>query len=167
MVVMVCRAARATGSDARTTGRAAEQDGAGAALAFAAAVFGAGEAEFIAEDREQRRVWRIKHGVALAVNGDFEGRRHTGTVAGGDQFTRPCEREPRRYAPSEIFGHKESILAYLICARRSVGGRVEASPPHMVEVSKSRSWRRRGVAVVGLQRLRRSCDRGRRRLRGR
>ena len=38
------------GSYARTTRRAIEQNGAGAALAFAAAVLGAGEAEMVAEN---------------------------------------------------------------------------------------------------------------------
>ena len=53
MVVIFAPAARGDGHIAGARGRAVDQHGAGAALAFAAAVLGAGEIEAIAQDREK------------------------------------------------------------------------------------------------------------------
>lgn len=51
---------------------AIHEHGAGAALAFAAAVLGAGEFEVFAEDLQERSVWFGSDRVALAVDGEFK-----------------------------------------------------------------------------------------------
>lgn len=60
----------AGGSEAGGDGFAVEEDGAGAALAFAAAVLGAGEAEVFAEDVEEGAVGGGGEVMGLAVDGD-------------------------------------------------------------------------------------------------
>ena len=56
---------------------AANQNGAGAALAFAATVLGAGEAELVAQNLEQRRFRVEPDIVSPAVDFELELRRHT------------------------------------------------------------------------------------------
>jgi hypothetical protein len=51
---------------------AVDEDGAGAALAFAAAVFGSGEGEFFAEDTEQGSVGSDIDTVASGVHVEFD-----------------------------------------------------------------------------------------------
>ena len=59
-------------SDAGTAGDAVEENGAGATLTFAATVFGAGKAEFIAKEGQQRRVGIGLSGPFAAVNDEFD-----------------------------------------------------------------------------------------------
>jgi hypothetical protein len=67
----------AEGELAGTAGRTADQDRAGAALPFSAAVFCAGEAEFIAENGEEAGVWVGVDWVFPAVYFQFEWRSHS------------------------------------------------------------------------------------------
>ena len=60
----------------RTPGRSADQNRAGPALPFSAAVLAAGQAEFIAEDRQERCVRRIVDCMSLAIDFEFDGLRH-------------------------------------------------------------------------------------------
>ena len=52
-------------------GRAIDEDGASAAMAFATAVFGAGEPEFVAEDPEQEAVRVELDPVMLLIDDEF------------------------------------------------------------------------------------------------
>jgi hypothetical protein len=61
------------GSDALTI----EENGAGAALAFAAPIFSAGELEVLAKDVEERAFRISGDGVGTAVDREFESRIHT------------------------------------------------------------------------------------------
>ena len=66
----------ADGDLAGTARRAGDEHGASAALAFAAAVFCAGEAEVVAENVQQRRVRGVMNGIFLAVYFKCDGVRH-------------------------------------------------------------------------------------------
>ncbi len=65
-----------------------EQDGAGAALAFAAAVFRPGEAEFPAQDAEQAAVAVGVDGVGRAVDVQFLDFRHDLPLIGRSAISR-------------------------------------------------------------------------------
>ncbi len=56
------------GSEAGSNGLAVEENSAGAALAFATTVLGAGEVEVFAEDLEEGPIWRRIERVGLAVD---------------------------------------------------------------------------------------------------
>ena len=56
------------GSKAGSNGLAVEEDSAGATLAFATAVLGAGEVEVFAEDFKEGPVWSRIEGMGLAVD---------------------------------------------------------------------------------------------------
>ena len=68
MVVIFAPATAATGVAQERVGLAVEQHGAGAALAFAAAVLGAGQVEAIAQDGEKRLVFGSGDGKTRAVD---------------------------------------------------------------------------------------------------
>ena len=70
MVVIFAPAASETSVWQELDGLAVEKDGAGAALAFAAAVFGAGEREAVAQDGEQGFVAGRVDGHLCAVDGE-------------------------------------------------------------------------------------------------
>ncbi len=55
----------------------ADQDCAGAALAFATAVFGAGQLQVLTQHVEQRAFWIGRDGPGLTVNGESNGFFHT------------------------------------------------------------------------------------------
>jgi hypothetical protein len=66
----------AEGKLAGTARRAADQDRAGTALPFTAAVFCAGESKFVAENGEEAGIWIGVDWVFLTVNFEFEWRSH-------------------------------------------------------------------------------------------
>lgn len=77
------------GKLAGTARSAVDKNGAGAALAFAAAVFRAGKAEFLAEDVEESGIAGGGDRVALAVDVELDGVGHTGEMlAGGEENSR-------------------------------------------------------------------------------
>jgi hypothetical protein len=61
------------GRDARSHGLAVQQDGAGAALAFPAAVLGAGQFQFFAQDIQQRPLRISGDSSGLPVDSESDG----------------------------------------------------------------------------------------------
>jgi hypothetical protein len=72
----------ADGNLARASRLATNQNGAGAALPFSAAIFAAGETKLVAQDVKERSIRGVMDRIPLAVHFDFECVRHAGSSEG-------------------------------------------------------------------------------------
>ena len=95
MVVMCAPSACRKGTRQELTRSPFEEDGAGAALAFAAAFFGAGEVEVLAEDVEEALDRGRGDGAGLAVYRAGEGDGVCGLPGLGHGWAM-CHRSPMR-----------------------------------------------------------------------
>src|SRR6185436_20807931 len=122
------------GSHAGRDGFAIEQDGAGAALSLATAVFGAGKMKLLAQDIEQRAIWISGDGARFAVHFQVEGLFHgyaKPTNPGSVRLITLRVAECKEKSPQ-----KEELRAYESASRNSEVGRpLRRAPPSILHLS--------------------------------